>query len=69
MNKLPCSYGNIYEGVFRYLPVLYVSFDKARDDDEQEHEHVDWCEDFIDPGWLLHSKGQKSWTSRQKTLL
>lgn len=60
MNKLPCNYGDIYKWFFRYIPVVCVSFDKAGDDDEQEYEHVDWSEDFIDPGWLLHPKRQES---------
>lgn len=50
MNNLPCNYGDVYEGFFRYLPVVRVSFDEAGDDDEQEYEHVDGREDFIDPG-------------------
>lgn len=50
MNKLPGNDGDIYKRFFGYLPVLPISFHKAGDDDEQEHEHVDGSEDLIDPG-------------------
>lgn len=57
---LPCNYGYIYKGFLSYLPVVRVSFDKAGDDDEQENEHVDGSEDFVDPGRLLHAKRQET---------
>lgn len=69
MNKLPCDYGDIYEGFFSYVPVVRVSFHKARDDDEQEDEHVDWSEDFIDPCWFLHPKWQEAWKTTKATIM
>lgn len=60
MNELLCNYGDIYKRLFSYLPVLDVSFNEARDDDEQEYKHIDWSEDFIDRSWLLHPKWQDS---------
>lgn len=67
MNTLPPHYGDIYEGFFRYLPVVRVSLDEAGDDDEQENEHVDRSEDFVDPGRFLHPKRQEPWTTSTKT--
>ena len=65
LKKIPCNYGDIYKGFFSYVPVECVSFDEAGDDDEQEYEHVDWSEDFVDPGWLLHTKRQESWDEQK----
>lgn len=66
---LPCNYGDIYERLFSYLPVVRVSFDKAGEDDKQEYKHIYWSEDFVDPGWLFHTKWQKSWASTKTTEL
>lgn len=42
--------GGIEDFVRVQVPVLYVSFDQARDDDKQQHQYIDAGEHLINHG-------------------
>lgn len=54
--------------LFSQLPVAQVTLDEATGCDEEQDEHIEGSESFVDCGGLLHSKGKQAWGEEHKAV-